>query len=85
MDFTQLNEEARKCFHRYFIGMVEYNKKHFKAVKETLYKADIPILMLSYEEIVQDLGPNLKEICKFILKADDIEGTVVEARINDVV
>ena len=45
---------------------------------------DRPIYFFRFEDVIKDPGKELKEIFRFILGLESIEGTVVEHRINEV-
>ena len=45
---------------------------------------DRPIYFFRFEDVVRDPSKELKEIFRFILGIESIEGTVIEHRINEV-
>ena len=48
-------------------------------------QTQIPCYYVRYEDLILDPEPVLKELFKFMLGADNIEGTVIEKRIQDYV
>ena len=46
---------------------------------------EVPTYVFRYEDLVTDPGPALHECFRFLLNVPTLEGTVVEARIKEVV
>ena len=46
--------------------------------------SDVPVYFFRFEDVIANPGKELKEIFRFILGMQSIEGTVIEHRINEV-
>ena len=51
---------------------------------EVAETSDIPIYFFRFEDVIANPGKELKEIYRFVLGMESIEGTVIEHRIDEV-
>ena len=70
LDFQNRATDAYNKWYNYWIKMAE--------------TTDIPIYFFRFEDVIHNPGKELKEIFRFILGLESIEGTVIEHRIDEV-
>lgn len=70
LDFQRRSSDAYGNWFRYWINIAENTNK--------------PVYFFRFEDILAKPEEELRELFKFILNMDDIEGSVIEQRITDV-
>ena len=69
-DFQTRAADAYNKWYKYWFKMAE--------------ESNIPIYFFRFEDVIHNPGKELKEIFRFILGLETIEGTVIEHRIDEV-
>ena len=70
LDFQRRSTTAYKLWFRYWIQVAETTDK--------------PVYFFRFEDILANPERELRELFKFILGMDNLDGTVIEQRIKDV-
>ena len=70
LDFQQRASDAYSKWYEYWINIAE--------------TTDRPVFFFRFEDVVKDPAKELKEVFRFILGMESIEGTVIERRVDEV-
>ena len=71
LSFQTRMAEAYNAWFKYWINVAE--------------ETDVPVYFLRFEDALRNPGHELKNIFRFALGLDSIEGTIIEHRIDEVI
>mmetsp|Transcript_15956 Transcript_15956/g.24712 ORF Transcript_15956/g.24712 Transcript_15956/m.24712 type:complete len:186 (-) Transcript_15956:184-741(-) len=83
---NDLNDPSiRKWWDMFFINTIDSWKAWHEYWLDHIANSKVPVFFFRFEDLLLSPEPVLKDMFKFILASDDLDGSVIEKRIGDVI